>query len=283
MSKWIPITSFFFLSLSAASAGDLAYWKLDGNGNDSSGHQRTLEIDKQAGKQPFVSSPSINGRALGLVPSAGGLFGRCKKGGGLYLNSGTFTIQIWVNFGNLAAREQVLIENGPAHQTKKGWWGKIEWVGNTLSLKGGTTKPTFHDPLWTLTKLYDDKHKHRIRFDYGSIGTTTDTVNLEANKWYHIVAVRREVSPGKHDTFIHINGTSEQAAERDRGAYPSGQIPTTVSAAEEHFLMIGIGRRRNPDKYMYHLTGYVDEVRIWSRGLSDTEIKSEYARFASGH
>ncbi len=105
-----------------------------------------------------------------------------------------------------------------------------------------------------------------VQFGAGGTGKfKTSTTALSANTWYHLCGVTDYTAGG---TKIFINGVE------DAGSL--GGTPTYT--ADKGYL--DIGRLRATSSSLYG-TGQIDEVRVYNRALSTTEIQSLYDLGAS--
>lgn len=149
------------LALGAAATADaqltnglLGFWRMDGNGDDSSGNHRPLSLFGGAG---FDSG--LNCRALNLPNDLNQYAARGVDDPELDFGGGDFTLSLWTYYYSLQ-NEQVLIE---------------KFEGST-------------GPGWTLTKLANQN----IRFATAGAGSTYDTpLTLSINRWHHLL-LRRE-------------------------------------------------------------------------------------------
>ncbi len=103
-----------------------------------------------------------------------------------------------------------------------------------------------------------------MQFCSGNTGAPAGTVcitsssQITANTWYHVVGVKSGT-----EGFIYINGVQVAYSS----SMPSTIFNTTASA------LIGYSGSATAQQYF---TGNLDEVRIYNRGLSQTEVVSLY-------
>lgn len=95
-------------------------------------------------------------------------------------------------------------------------------------------------------------------FDGTNNPNMVSTASLSANTWYHVAAVR-DVTADKMRLYIN-------------GASAATEITDTTTSTPTYSAM-GIGRRTNDTD---GITGRIDEVGIWSRALTSTEISTLY-------
>ncbi|MDP8234340.1 MAG: LamG domain-containing protein [Candidatus Saelkia tenebricola] len=94
------------------------------------------------------------------------------------------------------------------------------------------------------------------------LGTTT----LVANNWYHVAGVYDGDDFGS--MTIYLNGDVDNSVS---GTLVTPYIPATDYASRQ---FIGKGQSANS----YQFTGTIDEVRVWSRALPDSDVFQEYLR-----
>jgi len=117
-------------------------------------------------------------------------------------------------------------------------------------------------PGWTFTKLGSNS----LQF-YGSgcggACVQYNSTSIVANTWYHLAITRNS------DIFtIYMNGDAKVSMSN-----PGGNFATTNP------LLIG---RRNPTGQSYFLNGLIDEIEIYTRALSQTEIQTIYSAGSAG-
>jgi len=92
---------------------------------------------------------------------------------------------------------------------------------------------------------------------FGSVRIVSYGTALNLNEWYHVVAV-------KDAGNIHL--------------YINGDLKNSTSATDNISYQSGI--YLNASRWFggpgYHFNGYTDEVRIYNRALSESEIQSIY-------
>jgi hypothetical protein len=91
----------------------------------------------------------------------------------------------------------------------------------------------------------------------------TGTVSPAANTWYHVAGVFNASATGTKQQVFYINGTANASATP----------PTTLVASTS---VVSIGNRLNSGVYTLPFQGTIDEVRIYNRALSATDIKELY-------
>ena len=109
-------------------------------------------------------------------------------------------------------------------------------------------------PGWTLTKLNGDQLHFYAR---PAIVLTSAPLSIPRQKWHHIV-VRR--SGPRYQLIYDGKVVAEEANPAAVLSLPSTTAPLLI------------GRRNQEDGRTFSVNGRIDEVGIWSRALSDSEI-----------
>lgn len=94
--------------------------------------------------------------------------------------------------------------------------------------------------------------------------TAAGTTTTVANTWYHCVGVRDGVS-GAWTARIYVNGKLENSTNTATG-------PATQANAGN----VTIGQPGDLVNSILPMVGYLNDVRIWDRALTATEIKELY-------
>ena len=211
----------------------VSWWPADGNANDVvGGNDGTLQGGVTFGTGEVGQAFSLNG-TNGYVEAA--------DNANLNFGTGDFTVDLWVNFSNLAG-EQVLIE---------------KW----------STSPTLQG--WTLTKLdpADTRGGNTVFLAtpggnrYLGSGLLDTQAAIQSNLWNHYALTRQS------GTFtLYLNGV----------AVDSAALVTDLNAPG---ITLKIGSRLGGSAF---LNGLVDEVEVFSRALSQTEIQGIYQAGSAG-
>jgi hypothetical protein len=98
-------------------------------------------------------------------------------------------------------------------------------------------------------------------FEKGAGPEAQSSVTLNDGEWYHIVGAYKNES-SSDNLKIYVNGASE----------PSWEGDDNLGAAVGDNLGIG-NNLQDPDR---HFNGYIDEVRLYDRRLTEDEIKDLY-------
>ena len=112
-----------------------------------------------------------------------------------------------------------------------------------------------------------DLISNKISFFISSNGNTFNSVigttNLELNKWCHVVGVYRS-----RDKFfaVYVNGTEDNSKT------------STLSSLYHDASKYWIGARYDNRQFLSdrYFNGIIDEIRIYNRALTETEIQSRY-------
>ncbi len=81
---------------------------------------------------------------------------------------------------------------------------------------------------------------------------------VEQNRWYQVVATYNG-----SEMILYINGEKEYTRSVSGELRPSDQQPLYIGCADP-----------DSSRNARHFTGYIDEVQIYNRALSETEVKS---------
>jgi hypothetical protein len=108
-------------------------------------------------------------------------------------------------------------------------------------------------PGWTLTK----QPTHTVQFYYSSGAATSPAQTISTNAWHYFVARRS-------GNQVHV--------WRDGTVIASGTIGTISNSATPLY----VGRRNPTGQTSFGMNGRLDDVAIWSRARSDTEIAHLY-------
>lgn len=221
--------------------GLVAYWKLDGNALDSSGHGSNLNPSPNQGTLAFV--PGKFGQALYPKLGSNYLCPECvalQSANNPYLdfksNKGDdFTVSLWAR--------RVSSSNGP-----DGTWWSYAMMGNDQIDLRAQAKSSYPAPAFATLTLFANG---------APIGSVSDTTvdfrsNAYTGAWVHVVAYRSGNIMG-----VVVNGTATTAP-----------ISGSVGAAGTFYL----AQASNG----YPWQGNVDDVAKWNRALTNVEIGTIY-------
>ncbi|MGD0516587.1 MAG: lamin tail domain-containing protein, partial [Thermoguttaceae bacterium] len=138
------------LTASVQVINPVAYWKLDGNGNDSSGNNNTLTL---------VNSPTYATGQVGTCLSFNGTTQYANSTGSLVNTSQPFSVSAWVNWNGDGGWNTMISEDGTNNST----FFFQKRSGGSFSLTGDNGTGSEAIAMWS----------------------TTPT----ANTWYHLVGV----------------------------------------------------------------------------------------------
>ena len=153
-------------------------------------------------------------------------------------NSDSFTIELWAKFTNCNTKNKVMIGRDDRPKPGVHWW---------LGGHSGTKKAIF--------VMYSDDYPP----DDGASVQGTTTIN--DNVWHHIVATR---NASANTISIYVDGDWEGTTSH---TYVGGFGATTT---------LGIGYMAYSGTPDYYYDGLLDEIALYSRVLTDTEIEQHY-------
>ena len=151
-----------------------------------------------------------------------------------------FSVSCWVN------------DNGSGDV--RGWL--VNKRGDNATTKTEWQLVYFDDGFYF--ELYDGSTTNRI----GRSTTTT----LTGSTWFHVVATY-DGSESASGINIYVDGVDDDDADSNAGTY-SGSANTT---ADVYIGLFGLGTSSTNG-----WDGYIDEVHIWNRELSATEVSDIY-------
>jgi prepilin-type N-terminal cleavage/methylation domain-containing protein len=154
------------------------------------------------------------------------------------------------------ADDYVTIPDSPSINLGTGDFTLVAWIKAATTQttypqilsKRGTTANGFLFGLWSNGNLF-------MQIAGANYPIATDP-NLRDNNWHYVVAVRR----GSTVTY-YIDGANK------------GSFTSTASMSSTHALWIG---RDEPAAGFTPFNGLIDEIHIYNRALSDSEIKALY-------
>jgi len=202
--------------------GLLALYSFDGNGKDSSGNDRDLNL---VGSPGFAAGKF--GQALDLHGNGNQYAVRPVDDAAFNFGSKDFTIQLWVNFNT------------------------VDHIQTMMEKFSGCCGPG-----WSLT------------LDLGGTVYQFDSDNSSGLRDVHLNSSFSPTAGVWHDLVARSSGTSFDL-------YVDGVLAasTTYSLPLESSPMpLLIGRRNSDDGRDFSIDGRIDDVAIWNRALSATEI-----------
>jgi len=126
----------------------------------------------------------------------------------------------------------------------------------------------YSSPYWTISV---GNSMGGMRWNTGQTtndqGVLQDTTNIPHSTWTHIALALIGIDSTSHNATWYINGQKESSAI----------LPTGLNAITSTSNPLLIGKTSHP---MYHgyFNGTIDEVRIYDRALSASEIWTQYTR-----
>ncbi len=220
----------FSSAVADISSGLIAHYKFDGNASDSSGNENNGAVNGAVlTSDRFGNSNSAY--------SFDGISDYIKIESSGTLSVSKITVSSWIkleqNIGNTQAR---IICRQNTNGGKESWG--LEIFGNGYSSSTGNNL-TFHSGNGSDAKKL------------------ISPVNLEAGKWYHVVAV----NDGNNQS-IYINANLSSVTPSTGNVYSSNNAP------------IHIGKTNPGNTFFF--PGDIDDIRIYNRALSDSEIQELY-------
>jgi hypothetical protein len=198
-----------------------AYYHLDGNGLDSSGNGLDLNL---IGGPGFGSG--LFGQALSLHDNGSQYAQRPGDDPAFDFGSSDFSIQVWVNFNTIDAREQTLIEK--------------------FSGQAG--------PGWTISKVTRSGN-NEMEFYASPFGPIDSTpLSISTGAWHQVVVTRTG---------------SSFSLYFDDSVVGSGTFSGSIDPSSNPLL---VGRRDGADPRDFAVDGRLDEIAIWDRALSPSEV-----------
>lgn len=222
--------------------GLVAYWRLDGNTEDSVGHYDLVELNG-------ASFNSVDGRS-GADFSMDDSRMSYSPGQDLSPDENSFTYAFWIYFRNFTHPDCVNPLPHCARFLQQDNWCPGNW-------------PQFPTCTWFDAQVYSNGH---IFFGGKAHGTTTsfgihsepNTISL--NKWHHVAYVLDRTNNMQH---IYINGSNYKSASANNYLNePIGSLNMTASYA--------LGSSWGT------FNGLIDEAMIYYKALNAEEIKNLY-------
>lgn len=105
---------------------------------------------------------------------------------------------------------------------------------------------------------------------HGGFPSVAGSTSLTTGVWYHVVATWLQSSGGASDFKLYVNGVSESVTLTTNSYNGSFTL-------KEAAKPLGIGvRRNNSGSFLNYFNGSLDDVRIYNRALSASEITRLY-------
>ena len=157
-------------------------------------------------------------------------------------NTDSFTIELWANVDNCTGTNKVMIGRDDRPKPGVHWW---------MGCSTSDQKAQF--------TLYDNT-------DHGT--SVTSTTSIDSGGWHHIVAIR---DASLNELRIYVDGDWEATQPAD--IYVTGFSADTT---------LGIGYMAYEGTPAYYYDGLLDEIALYSRVLTDTEIEQHYTDGLAG-
>ncbi len=223
------------------SDGLVGYWTFDGGSIDwRTNTVRDVSGNGNTGSLALMSTTtSPVGGKIGQAMDFNGSTNYINMGNVLH-PTGAFTYSAWINMSDLnpvGGTPSIMGKyNDPIRET---WFG--------INSSGGT-------PLSLYVYGPDSDNNYLGRTYSGS---------LSLNKWYHVVGVY-DGGTTNGSIKLYLNGVRVDDGTDSRGTFDT--IPSTSAPFQ-------IGATDPPD---YLFAGKIDDVRVYNRALSATEVKQLY-------
>lgn len=231
----------------------IAHWKLDGNGDDSSGngHNGTLKAGTEsrfpgsAAPTPAKDRHGVDGKALHFANGANIEIPYSDA-----LNPANMTISLWINTDNLEP------------------------------VAGVSTQYVMSNNRWDTWKLDLPSHgKICITRNVagGVYNADTNPLQMEAKKWYNPAIVTKD---GK--AIMYIDGAKIVEWDVAAGApvAPESQLNFVIGSYLPNDAKIegasGDLEDWEVESWFTAFHGYLDDIRIYNKALSDAEIEAIY-------
>jgi hypothetical protein len=118
----------------------------------------------------------------------------------------------------------------------------------------GKTYPYVNADYGFFVEMYGDQ------FDFQTYPDEfyTDAVTVNDNEWHHVAVVREGTV-----AYVYIDGVLETSQNST-----SASLPDAVNVTTEGYFTVGLAYESGA------MNGKLDEVRLWNRSLSETEINN---------
>ncbi|HEX4264253.1 MAG TPA: DUF2341 domain-containing protein [Verrucomicrobiae bacterium] len=245
------------------ASGPLAYYRLDESPDDGNGNNGVTAYDKIGGLNGVYTNVAINQPGYSLSSDAGdgsAEFGDFPPAGPN--NDFVGNVPAYVNFGTPSG--------GNAQFSIEAWINDLFLPGNggncIVALGYGNGGEQFNlDTGGTSGTL-----RFFVRKADGTTASATSTVAPADSQWHHVVGVCDET--GGQVSLYFDGALIGHATIAPGSGILSSSMPMTIGARESGNF--------SPVNYDFQFLGRIDEVAIYNRALSATEIQNHY--FASG-
>ncbi len=127
--------------------------------------------------------------------------------------------------------------------------------------------------------IYNSKAEFEVRDASNNYHLTRDVSGgtvLVMGTWYHIVGVYSEAG---HYLKTYVNGNLDRTLQGDGTGTGQNSVPVNALASTTGNFVMG----REPWTSLYFFNGWMDDIRIWNRVLTPTEIRSLFDTTVSIH
>lgn len=159
-------------------------------------------------------------------------------------------------------------------------WIRLEKMAPSISLVSETIQGADDDAKGYILDIEGGRVRFVIGDDSREWKTVTGSATLEVDRWYHVVGMSES---GVLKVFV--NGLLDG---RNRiGTASISYTPKMHTGPNPSALYVGIrhNAHESPPDYqpdlMYPFSGVIDEVRIYDRALTDSEIRALYMQHLS--
>ena len=216
----------------------MSYWPLD----ETSGTAFTDVVDGNPGA---CTDPNCPAPATGIVAGAQSFNSTDKDGiliteGGttplIWANADSFSFEMWVNFTEVCTDNKVFFGRYSAALTSEARW----WVGCTPGGYPAFLLKSANAPAPTIM---------------------ADEVAINDGQWHHVVAVR---DAGANTNLLYVDGVEAISAVQSYTTDFTSTGPITI------------GYYPTSAVQGYWFNGLIDEVAVYDKALSATEIENHY-------
>ncbi|WP_294819032.1 LamG-like jellyroll fold domain-containing protein [uncultured Flavobacterium sp.] len=251
----------------------MAYWPLNGDSKESvSGVSANANPNATWAEGKKGQAASFNGGYLSypVIPS-------------LTQMTGSFTVSLWAKVANNGTNATMFFSmTRPMNATQNEWNGPINVMaetgkGNrpitadTLQVKGVFAFSKPDGAIFGGDAVNAEKLNEQDILDGGQV-----YVNKTANQWMQVVYVYDHTNSSNR---LYVNGTKISNPQWELRNKENNNAPIPFKMfPSSHPMIGGFGTllTGNNDTWQQAMKGQVDEIRLWKRVLTQTEIGSLY-------
>ncbi|HXG62443.1 MAG TPA: LamG domain-containing protein [Planctomycetota bacterium] len=227
------------VAVDEVTSGRVAYWRMDsvsGTTTPGTPGDATLVNGAAAGAGRFNGGISLDGTNDYL---------EAADHASLNFGTGSFTVALWFRATGTASKRLINKWNGPKPQG---------WLLDVHSGAGGAAQAGY------IRFRIDDNPDGDAASDSLDIARDAD-LDLRVNQWTHVAAVvNRSSAPG--NVLLYVNGNPVGGATN---------LPSGFGSVSNTFAL-GIGTI--PTSLGKYFAGGVDEVALYNRALTQTEVRT---------